>query len=95
MTQIVLPFENCERYREFEKSKRDKELVVRRNSIVKKISLIFLFGSSEATSSSLDQQGLLGGYLQEHLEGDFLSSHQGDHGGQLEGDQQARLEGLH
>ena len=29
--------ENCERYREFEKSKRDKELVVRRNSIVKKI----------------------------------------------------------
>ena len=26
--------ENCERYKEFEKSKRDKELVVRRNSMV-------------------------------------------------------------
>ena len=63
------------------------------NSIVKKISSIFLFGSSEATSSSLSQQGLLGGYLQGHLEGDLLGSHQGDHGGQLEGNQQAHLEG--
>ena len=26
--------ENCERYKEFEKSKRDKELVIRRNSMV-------------------------------------------------------------
>ena len=30
--------ENCERYKEFEKSKRDKELVVRRNSMVDRMN---------------------------------------------------------